>query len=74
LERIDANRNHDLGLAPRADLPASPLARGAKPANLATLHEPRRTAALAALFQTLEATDLDDAVKLFDALAANIFA
>jgi hypothetical protein len=44
LERIDAIRKHGLGLMP---------------ANLAALHEPRRTATLAALFQTLEATALD---------------
>jgi TnpA family transposase len=80
LERIDAIRKHGLGLMPRADLPAAPLARlargarVAKPANLAALHEPRRTATLAALFQTLEATALDDVVELFDALAADIFA
>src|SRR5208283_4983921 len=48
-------------------------ARTAKPANLAALHEPRRTATLAALFQTLEATALDDAMELFDALATDIF-
>jgi hypothetical protein len=79
LERIDAIRSHGLGLAPSTDLPAAPLgrlarsARTAKPANLAALHEPRRTATLAALFQTLEATALDDAVELFDALATDIF-
>ena len=49
-------------------------ARISKPANLAALHEPRRTATLAALFQTLEAIALDDAVELFDALATDIFA
>ena len=79
LERIDAIREHGLGLAPSADLPAAPLgrlarsARTARPANLAALHEPRRTATLAALFQTLEATALDDAAELFDALATDIF-
>lgn len=78
LERIDAIRGHGLGLAPCVDLPTAPLgrlarsARTAKPANLAALHEPRRTATLAALFQTLEATALDDAVELFDALATDI--
>jgi TnpA family transposase len=77
LERIDAIRG--LGLAPSADLPAAPLgrlarsARALKPANLAALHEPRRTATLAALFQTLEAAALDDAVELFDALVTDIF-
>lgn len=70
LERLDAIRSHGLGLVPSADLPAAPLgrlarsARALKPANLAALHEPRRTATLAALFQTLEAAALDDAVEL----------
>ena len=79
LERIDTIRSHGLGLAPVADLPSASVgrlarnARTAKPANLAALHEPRRTATLAALFQTLEATALDDAVELFDALAADLF-
>ena len=79
LERIDTIRSHGLTLAPAADLPAALLrrlartARTAKPANLAALHEPRRTATLAALFQTLEATAIDDAVELFDALATDIF-
>jgi TnpA family transposase len=78
LERIDTIRGHGLGLAPSADLPSAPLgrlarsARTTKPANLAALQEPRRTATLAALFQTLETTALDDAVELFDALAADI--
>lgn len=80
LERIDAIRGHGLGPVPSPDLPATPLgrlarsARTSKPANLAALHEPRRTATLAALFQTLEAVALDDAVELFDALATDIFA
>jgi hypothetical protein len=79
LERIDAIRSHGLGLAPSADLPAAPLgrlarsARALKPANLAALHEPRRTATLAGLFQTLEAAALDDAVELFDAPVTDIF-
>ena len=78
LERIDTIRSHGLSLTPSTDLPAGPLgrlarnARTTKPANLAALHEPRRTATLAALFQTLEATALDDAVELFDALATDI--
>jgi TnpA family transposase len=79
LERIDAIRGHGLVLAPSADLPAAPLgrlarsARALKPASLAALQEPRRTATLAALFQTLEAAALDDAVELFDALVTDIF-
>jgi hypothetical protein len=80
LERIDAIRDHSPSMLPPADVPAAPLARLArsartsKPANLAALHEPRRTATLAALFQTLEAVALDDAVELFAALATDIFA
>jgi len=79
LERIDAIRGHGLRRAPSADVPAAPLgrlarsARAAKPANLAPLHEPRRTATLAALFQTLEAAGLDDALELFEALMTDIF-
>lgn len=79
-ERIDAIRDHSPSVSPSTDVPAAPLARLArtarisKPANLAALHEPRRTATLAALFQTLEAVALDDAVELFDALATDIFA
>jgi hypothetical protein len=79
LERIDAIRSHGLSLAPSADVSAAPLGRlarstrAAKPANLAALHEPRRTATLAALFQTLEAAALDDALELFEALMTDIF-
>jgi hypothetical protein len=36
------------------------------------LAEPRRTATAAALFSTLEAAALDDAVELFEALASDI--
>ena len=79
LERIDAIRAHGLSPAMPASLPAAPLsrlartARTSKPSTLAVLQEPRRTATLAALFQTLEAVALDDAVELFDALATDIF-
>ena len=79
LERIDAIRAHGLSLAmpPICRLPRSAGWRG-RPApasrrTLAVLQEPRRTATLAALFQTLEAVALDDAVELFDALATDIF-
>jgi TnpA family transposase len=78
LQRIDAIRAHGLRLAAPAGLPAAPLGRLArsahagKPANLAALQEPRRTATLAALFLTLETVALDDAVELFDALATDI--
>ena len=80
LKRIDAIRRHGLTMAPSEDLPAAPLARLArnarttKPASLAVLQEPRRTATLAALFHTLEASGLDDAVELFDALVTDTFA
>lgn len=79
LERIDAIRAHGLSLAMPVNLPSAPLsrlaraARTSKPSNLAVLQEPRRTATLVALFQTLEAVALDDAVELFDALASDIF-
>ena len=79
LERIDAIRGYGLSLTPSTDLPAAPLrrlarnARTARPSALAALHEPRRTATLAALFLTLESTALDDAVELFDALVTVIF-
>lgn len=79
LERIDTIRAHGLSPAMPASLPAAPLsrlartARTSKPSALAVLQEPRRTATLAALFQTLEAVALDDAVELFDALATDIF-
>jgi hypothetical protein len=72
LERIDAIREYGLGLTPSADLPAAPLgrlarsARTARPSALAALREPRRTATLAALFQTLEATALDALERLIN--------
>jgi TnpA family transposase len=79
LERIDSIRGYGLSLTPSTDLPAAPLgrlarsARTARPSALAALHEPRRTATVTALFQTLESTALDDAVELFDVLATDIF-
>ena len=79
LERIDAIRGYGLSLTLSTELPAAPLgrlarsARTARPSALAALHEPRRMATLTALFQTLEATALDDAVELFNALATDIF-
>ena len=74
LERLDAIRA--LGLAPEA-APAVPAAvvdrlahtaRRMRPATLARLPEPRRTATLAALFHALEGIALDDALDLFDQL------
>ena len=76
LERIDAIRAANL--APK-DTPGAPdvvierLARSARkmrPAALARLPEPRRSAMLAALFGALEGIALDEALELFDQLIA----
>ncbi len=79
LDRLDAVRDFGLGLTPPKAVPAAQLerlariARRAKPSALAALKEPRRTATVAALFYTLEATAQDDAVELGDALIADLF-
>ena len=74
LERIDAIRA--AGLAPK-DAPDAPdavierlahAARKIRPAALARLPEPRRSATLAALFGALERIALDEALELFDQL------
>jgi TnpA family transposase len=78
LERIDAIRS--LGLVPRppGTIPAATVqrlarfARAARPSAILALPEPRRTATLAALFSTLEAAALDDAVELFEALVGDV--
>ena len=49
------------------------IARTMRPSAIAAASEPRRTAIVAALFHVLDAAALDDAVELFDALAADIF-
>ena len=76
LERIDAIRA--VNLAPK-DPPGAPdavierLARSARkmrPAALARLPEPRRSAILAALFGALEGIALDEGLDLFDQLIA----
>lgn len=78
LERIDAIRTHGLIPKPPATIPATTIqrlaryARFARPSAIMALAEPRRTATVAALFSTLEAAALDDAVELFEALASDI--
>ena len=77
--RIDDIRSY--GLAPTAStlvsnalvLRLARIARTMRPSAIAAASEPRRTATVAALFHVLEAVALDDAVELFDALAADIF-
>ena len=49
------------------------MARTMRPSAIAVAKEPRRTAIIAALFHTLEAVAIDDAVELFDALLADTF-
>lgn len=79
LDRLGAVRDFDLSLRPPKGVPPAQLerlariARRAKPSAIAALKEPRRTATVAALFYTLEATAQDDAVELGDALIADLF-
>lgn len=79
LDRLDAVRDFDLGLIPPKGVPATQLERLAqvakrtKPSAIAALKEPRRTATVAALFYTLEASAQDDAIELGDALIADLF-
>ncbi len=79
LDRLDAVRDFDLGLMPPKGVPATQLerlariARRTKPSAIAALKEPRRTATVAALFYTLEASAQDDAIELGDALIADLF-
>lgn len=79
LDRLDALRVFDLCLTPPKGVPAVVLerlarvARNAKPSAIAALKEPRRTATVAALFYTLEASAQDDATELGEALIADLF-
>ena len=79
LDRLDALREAGLRMKPPKGIPASHLerlarvARRAKPSAIAALKEPRRTATVAALFYTLEASAQDDAVELGEALIADLF-
>lgn len=79
LDRLDAVRDLDLSSVPPKGVPATQLerlariARRTKPSAIAALKEPRRTATVAALFYTLEASAQDDAIELGDALIADLF-
>ncbi len=77
--RIDAIRAYGLAPPSPAMVPnaltqrLAKVARTMQPSAIAAAKEPRRTAIVAALFHTLEAVAIDDAVELFDALMADIF-
>jgi TnpA family transposase len=79
LDRLDALRGAGLRMMPPKGVPAAHLerlarvARRARPSAVAALKEPRRTATVAALFYTLEASAQDDAVELGEALIADLF-
>ena len=79
LDRLDVLRSVELRPIPPKGVPAAHLerlarvARRAKPSAIAALSEPRRTATVAALFYTLEASAQDDAVELAEALTADLF-
>ena len=78
LDRLDAVRAFDLRPTPPKGVPAATLeglarvARSSKPSAIAALQEPRRTATVAALFYTLEATAQDDAAELAEALLSDL--
>src|SRR4051794_14419655 len=80
LERLDAIRARTIRPSIPASFPSVLLLRLARfgqrvqPAILARMPEPRRTATLVALLHTLEATAQDDALDLFEALAAEVTA
>jgi hypothetical protein len=79
LDRLDAVRAFDLRPVPPKGVPAATLerlarvARGAKPSAIAALKEPRRSATVAALFYTLEASAQDDASELAEVLISDLF-
>lgn len=78
LERLDAIRARTIRPIIPASFPSVLLLRLARfgqrvqPAILARMPEPRRTATLVALLHTLEATAQDNALDLFEALAAEV--
>lgn len=78
LDRLDAVRAYNLRPKPPRGVPAATLerlarvARVSKPSAIAALQEPRRTATVAALFYTLEATAQDDAAELAEALLSDL--
>lgn len=79
LDRLDAVRSFGLNPTPPKGVPAVQLerlarvAKSAKPSAIAALKDPRRTATVAALFYTLEASAQDDATELGEALVADLF-
>ena len=79
LDRLDTLRKAGLQLTPPKGVPPAHLerlgrvARRAKPSAIAAMKEPRRTATIAALFYTLEASAQDDAVELGEALITDLF-
>ena len=79
LDRLDAVRSFGLSPSPPKGVPAVQLerlarvAKNAKPSAIAAMKEPRRTATVAALFYTLEASAQDDATELGEALVADLF-
>jgi len=79
LDKLDALRKAELSMKPPKGVPASHFERlarvaaRAKPSAIFALKEPRRTATVAALFYTLEASAQDDAVELAEALIADLF-
>jgi TnpA family transposase len=78
LDRLDAVRGYDLRPMPPRGIPAVQLerlariARRSRPSAIAALKEPRRTATIAALFYTLEASAQDDAAELGEALISDL--
>jgi TnpA family transposase len=79
LDRLDAVRDLNMNLTPSKGVPVIQLerlarvARHSKPSAIAALKEPRRTATVAALLFTLEATAQDEVTELGDALIADLF-
>ena len=78
LDRLEAVREFDLRPSMLKGIPAATLerlarvARMSKPSAIAALREPRRTATVAALFHTLEATAQDDAAELAEGLLTDL--
>lgn len=78
-ERLDAIRAYELAPPAPTAVPnalvlrLARVARTMRPSAIAAAKEPRRSAIVVALFHTLEAIAIDDAVELFDALMADIF-
>ena len=79
LDRLAAIRNFNLRPTAPPGIPIAVLdrlarvAQRSKPSAIAAIQEPRRTAIVAALFLSLEATAQDDAIELAEALLADLF-